>query len=147
VSAFPLSDADPLAIVVAFLNAHPAVIAAHGGTDRVGGTDEPPYPRSIVKDIPGGDARGLRWLYVPELSLETYADLDGSPGKAALRRIHYETIGALMTLPNQAFGPNDPVVAAILPQGGGGYIQDRGRHRYIWTAGIALHPANSWQPS
>lgn len=135
-----LADADPVPVVIAWLNAHSMVTAALGGTGRVGFWNEAPYPRLRVLDV-GGDDRELLWLTSPELQIEAYGDLDGSPGKAQLRRILYVALGALIELPNQPVPPGQPVVSYIKSTRAGGWMPEpSGQPRYVAAVRVYCHP-------
>jgi hypothetical protein len=136
-----LARADPLPVVLAWLDGHPALVEALGGTGRVGPVNEPPYPRLRVTDPPGGDDRDLRWLISTEVLLEAYGDLDGSPGKAALRRILYLAVGVLAELPGQPYQPGQPVITDVRSSRAGGWVPEpTGQPRYLGSVRVFSHP-------
>lgn len=136
-----LVDADPAAVVIAYLSSHPAVTEALGGPGRISLKNQPPYPHLGVADTPGGSDRDLRWLISPEISLTLWGDLDGSPGKAALRRALYTVLQALAELPEQATGPGQPVVTAVESSGAGGWSPEpTGQPRYLSRVRVYMHP-------
>ncbi len=115
--------------------------AALGGSGRVGAFNEPPYPRLRVLDTPGGDDRDLKWLIAPEIQLEAYGDLDGSPGKAKLREILYVALGALMELPHQPPADGYPVITGVASSRSGGWIPEpSGQPRYVTAVRLWVHP-------
>lgn len=139
-----LVDADPAAVVIAYLNGHPAVEAAIGGSGRFSLTNKPPYPHCGVEDTPGGSDRDLRWLIAPELTLKLWGDLDGSPGKAELRRIFWTIIQALRDLPEVPTVPGQPVITAVESNGAGGWSPEpTGQPRYLGRIRLYMHPPQS----
>ena len=135
-----LARADPLPRVLSWLAAHPAVTAELGGAGRVGAVNEPPYPRLRLLDV-AADDRGLRWLVAPEIQVEAYGDLDGSPGKAALRRILYVALGALQELPDQAPTPGGPTITGVVSSRGGGWVPEpSGQPSYVAAVRVYTHP-------
>lgn len=135
-----LADADPLPRVLAWLEGHAAVTAALGGPGRVGARNEAPYPRLRLLDV-GSDDRGLRWLIAPEVQIEAYGDMDGSPGKAELRRILYVALDALMELPDQPTPADTPVITAVVSARGGGWSPEpSGQPRYLTSVRVYTHP-------
>lgn len=138
--AADLARADPLPAVIAWLDAHPAVAGELGGTGRVAGTNEPPYPRLRLTDPPGDD-RQLRWLMAARLRVEALGDLDGSPGKAALRRVLYVALGALKELPDQPANAGGVVITEVVSSAGGGWSPlASGQPRYLATVSVYAHP-------
>ncbi|MEW9530760.1 hypothetical protein [Microbispora sp. NPDC049125] len=136
-----LARAHPLARVLAWLSSHPAVTAALGGPGRVGLYNEPPYPRLRVVDTNAGTDRDLRWLIAPEIQIEAYGDLDGTPGKAALNFILYTALGALKELPEQAAAPGEPVITHVMSSRGGGPVPEpTGQQRYVAAVLVYAHP-------
>jgi hypothetical protein len=142
VAATDLARADPLPRVIAWLDGHPAVVEALGGAGRVGAGNAPPYPRLRVTDPPGGDDRRLLWLISTLVQVEAYGDLDGTPGKAALRRILYVALGALAELPEQDTPAGGPVITDVRSSAAGGWSPlPSGQPRYIATVQVWTHPA------
>lgn len=134
--------ADPLPRVLTWLGSHAAVLAALGGSGRVGARNEPPYPRLVVTDPPGGDDRQLLWLMVTAVQVEAVGDLDGTPGKAALNGLLYTALGALVELPDQATPPDGPVITAVRSSVAGGWSPlPTGQPRYVATVLVYSHPA------
>lgn len=136
-----LARADPLPVVLSWLGGHPVLTDALGGSGRVDGRNEPPYPRVRLLDPTGGSDLGLRWLVAPRIQVEALGDLDGSPGKAELRRICYLTLGALTELPERTAAAGDPVVTAVESAAGGGWSPlPNGQPRYLTAVRVYLHP-------
>lgn len=136
--------ADPVPRVLAWLEEHPQMVAALGGAGRVGARNEPPYPRLRVLDVPGGDDRDLRWLSATQMQIEAWGDMDGSPGKAELRRILYLALGVLTELPEQ---DGDPVITAVTSAQAGGWSPDpSGQPRYVAAVRVWAHPRPPAQP-
>lgn len=139
-----LVDADPVAVVIAYLNSHTAVLAALGGTGRISARNQPPYPHLGVTDTPGGSDLTMRWLIAPEITLKLWGDMDGSPGKAELRRIFYTILTALRDLPDQPTAPGQPVVTDVRSTGAGGWSPEpTGQPQYIGRQQIFMHPPQS----
>ncbi len=138
-----LVAADPLPRALAWLSAHPDLTAEIGASGRVGAYNEPPYPRLRILDTPGGDDRDLTWLIAVELQVEALGDLDGSPGKAQLRRILYTALGLLRELPGQAPEPGDPVITHVGVSRSGGWVPEpSGQPRYLAAVRLWSHPPN-----
>lgn len=136
-----LVDADPVAVVLAYLNSHAAVTEVLGGPDRISDRNEPPYPHLGVTDTSGGSDRDLRWLIAPEITLTLWGDLDGSPSKAALRRIFYRILQALRDMPGVAAEPGQPVVTHVQSTGAGGWSPEpTGQPRYLGRVQVYMHP-------
>lgn len=139
-----LVDADPAAVVIAYLSSHPAVTEALGGPGRISAKNEPPYPHLGVTDTPGGSDLSMQWLIAPEVTLKLWGDLDGSPGKAALRRIFYTILQAVRDLPDQPTAPGQPVITAIGNTGAGGWLPEpTGQPQYTGRRQIFMHPPQS----
>lgn len=135
-----LPAADPVGRVITWLNTHPAVLAALGDGDRVDLYNEPPYPRVRVLDVTDND-RNMRWLVSTDLQFEVFGDLDGTPGKAALRRIWKTVIGAVAEIPDTEPGPGDPVITSVTGGAGGGWAPEpTGQPRYVTVLQIHSHP-------
>lgn len=136
-----LVDADPVGTVIAFLNANSAVLEALGGSGRIGLLNKPPYPCLGVVDTPGGSDRNLRWLIAPEITLNLWGDLDGSPGKAELRRIMYVVLQELRDLPERPTEPGHPVVTSVESTGAVGWAPEpTGQGKYTARIQIYMHP-------
>lgn len=136
-----LSGADALAAAVAYLGSHPVVLREFG-PGRVGGTADPPYPRIRLTDTPGGSDRDLTWLLEPEVAVEVLGDLDGTPGKAELRRLLYVVLGALADMPFAPAAPGRPVVTSVRSAAAGGWSPTPlGQPRYVATLLVGVHPA------
>lgn len=149
--ALPLSDAVPL--VRWWLARHPAVIAAlanpvTGLAGTVSMLDQPPWPDLVISDTTAGSDGDLRRLMSPEIQLEAYGDLDGSPGKAALRNLLYTAIGAMRELGDAPYPYGSgmpagaPVVTEVESSRAGGYVPlATGQPRYVGAVRLYVHPA------
>jgi hypothetical protein len=138
--AADLAAADPVPAVIEWLGSHPVVTAALGGAGRVGFDNAPPYPRLRVTEGTGGDDRDLRWLLAPEVQIEALGDLDGSPGKEALRQALYTALGALAELPDQP-STAGPVITAVRSSRAGGWVPEAsGQPRYLAAVRVHVHP-------
>lgn len=140
-SPYLVADADPVAVVLAWLAEHPKVTEALGGPGRVSGIAEAPWPHLRVTTGPGGDMRTLEWATEPEVTLEVYGDPGGWPGPAALRRI--ALIGALAAkeLPDLPAKAGQAVVSSVRPSG---VLIDSpladGQPRHIFGLLVTVHP-------
>jgi hypothetical protein len=142
-----LEDADAVAVVIGYLNSLPAVTEILGGSDRISDRNEPPYPHLKVTDTPGGSDRGMRWLIAQELTLELYGDMDGSPGKADLRRGLVRILTALRDLPDVPAVAGQPVVTSVETTGAFGFVPEpTGQPRYIARRLVYLHPPHVTVP-
>ncbi|MFD3514912.1 hypothetical protein [Streptomyces sp. NPDC058657] len=114
---YELADADPVSAVLAWLQNHPRVTKALGGSGRVSGIAETPWPHLRVTHGAGGDLRGLNWATTPEVTLEAYGDPGGWPGQAELRRIILVCAAAATEMPEAPHTPGQPVINGIRPSG------------------------------
>lgn len=107
--------------------------------------NEPPYPRLVMLDTPGGSSRDRRlWLIAPELSLKLLADFDGTPGKKALRDGLALVVDELMQLPKSQFAPGQPVVTDVLVTADIGYLPEpTGQMAYTARLQLFMHPAGA----
>lgn len=145
--ALPLSDAVPL--VRWWLGQHPAVTAAFGSSlVNISRWNEPPWPDLVVTDTSAGSDGDLIWLSNPEIQLEAYGDLDGTPGKAALRTLLMTAVGALRELADAPYpygaGMPDgaPVVTWVQSSVPGGWSPlASGQPRYLAAVRLTVHPA------
>ena len=137
-----LTRADPVAAARAWLLTRTTVSTALGGTGRVGSHNEPPYPCVVLTDPPGNDLT-LRHLIAPILQIEVLGDMDGSPGKPALREILYTVLEELVLLTDTPqTDPTQPVVTAVTSSGGGGWVpMPNGQPRYLATVTMHMHPS------
>ena len=132
-----LADYDPVAIALRWLSTHPKVTAALGGSGRVIGDNEPPYPCLRLTNPPGSDGT-LRWVLGGRIALDVFGDIDGTPGKAAMRRILYVALDALTELPTQEYSEGEAVVTRVVSSMGGGWMPEpTGQPR--WTAEVTLY--------
>lgn len=139
-----LEDADAVGPLIAYLSAHPDMVAALGGPGRVDGENEPPYPRIRISDAPGGTDDLDTEIVGQRIQLEALGSLDGPTiGKAALRRILYTALRLARQLPAAPEGATDKVVVtAVSSSVGGGYVPlADGRPRYVATITATAHPA------
>lgn len=142
-AALPATDPVPLATW--WLGQHPAVAAALGN-GHISMWLEPPYPCLRLTDMPGSDG-DLTWLTSPQIQVEANGDLDGSPGKQALRALLYAALGAFRELADAAW-PYDgapagsPVVTWAASSRAGGYSPlASGQPRYLAAVRLYCHPA------
>lgn len=146
-----LALADPVPLVRWWLGQHAAVTAALAGADSLASGHvsmwiEPPWPCLVVSDTTAGSDGDLIWQSSPEIQVEAYGDLDGYPGKAALRTLTYTVLGALMELAQQpwpyAGGPaGAPVVSWVQSTRAGGYVPlPSGQPRYVAAVRLFVRP-------
>jgi hypothetical protein len=138
---FNLADADPVSVVLAWLQQHQQVADALGGPGRVSGIAEAPWPHLRVTHGPGGDLRTLTWATSPEVTLEVYGDPGGWPGQAELRRILLVCAGAVQELVEAPHEPGRPVVSGVQPSGVLAWspLVD-GQPRWLLGLLVTLHP-------
>lgn len=136
-----LTEADPVAVLLPWLQTSEEVTTAFGGPDRVGPYNRPPYPCAVLTDPPGND-RDLRHLIVPLVQIEVLGDPDGTPGKHVLRRCLYAILERIKALPDTVQDdPEKPVVTHVQSTGGGGYLPlPTGQPRYLSTVQVFMHP-------
>jgi hypothetical protein len=142
VTAGVLADADPVAVLLAWLRGHAGVVAAFGDAARISGRNESPYPRLQVAPSTGGSDRGLRWLLEPEVMLATYGDVDGTPGQSALRRLHYIALDAAVALPTSSFLASDAVVCSVRSSSATRFAAEPLTGQPVWrsTLLVSIHP-------
>jgi hypothetical protein len=104
-SPWALADADPVGAATGWLAGHQALTEllaslATGAGRQIGTINAPPYPRLRITDTNGdlGEFRGLSWV---SLGIDVFGDLDGRPGKAALRRLAIATAETLHQMTEQ----------------------------------------------
>ncbi|WP_435059865.1 hypothetical protein [Streptomyces sp. bgisy060] len=136
-----LANADPVSVMLAWLQHHPRVAEALGGPGRVSGIPEAPWPHLRVMHGPGGDLRTLTWATEPEVILEVYGDPGGWPGQAELRRVLLTCATAATGLTEAPHSPDQPVVSGVRPSGAllWAPLVD-GQPRWIMSLSVALHP-------
>lgn len=139
------SAADPLAVVVAWLRAHPRIAAEFGGPEHVSGLLEAPWPHLVVSPGPGGDLGDLYWLSSPEVTLEVYDDPAGTRGRAALRRLAMIAAVVCKELADRTdHSPTEPVVSEVRPTGVLAWSPlATGQPRWTLNLGITLRPPTS----
>ncbi|MGA5822237.1 hypothetical protein ACPC54_30760 [Kitasatospora sp. NPDC094028] len=136
-----VAAADPVAVALAHLRRHPAVLEAFGGPGHVSGLVEAPWPRLRVTSGPGGDLRGLRWETASEVTIEVISDPAGWPGSAELRRLTLLAAGALLDLPEVDPPPAGPVVSHVATSGPLAFTElTSGAIRYSIALQVVLHP-------
>ncbi|RSS97255.1 hypothetical protein EF903_01670 [Streptomyces sp. WAC05292] len=139
--AYAIADADPVAVVLAWLAKHPKVTEVLGGPGRVSGAREAPWPHLRVALGPGGSLGDLTWLTEPEVTLEVYGDPGGWPGPAALGRILKICAVAAAELPSAPTAGGHPVVSGVRPSGA--LIEsplETGQPRWVMGLLVSLHP-------
>jgi hypothetical protein len=143
-----LSDVNPVAIASTWLEADPLLLAAFAdaGADPLLGVPllgvvRPPYPMLRVVKTPGGNLGDLRWRTEPELQVEVWGDLDGTPGPAALERILLVALERLKALELYDYQPWEPVVTHV--RAGDPFALDdpSGQPRWLSSVGLTVHPA------
>ncbi len=112
-----LSAADPFAVVIAHLRAHPAVTAAFGGPDHVSGLVEAPWPHVRVIPSGGGDLGELLWHTTWQVQVEVIDHPANPVGQAALWRLAMTAAQAARDLTERAVTSADPVVSRVRPSG------------------------------
>lgn len=144
-AALPLGD--PVPLVDWWLSNHAALTDAFGGTPHVGMWNEPPYPAIVVSETGAGSDGALLWQSAPEIQLEVFGDLDGNPGKAALRRLLYTALGALTELAMAPWPYGDdcpagaPVVSWVASSRAGGYVPlATGQPRFVAAVRLYVRP-------
>lgn len=137
-----LADADGVAALLAWQRAHPAVIAAFGSSAHVSGRNEAPYPRHVVSPGAGGDDRDLLWATDQEVLLATYGALDGTPGRAALWRLHRAALAAARQIGDADSVPGQAVVTRIRSSAPTRFVPEPGTGQPVWRSGVLLtvHP-------
>lgn len=135
-----LYEADPIGVARTWLLTRSAVTSLLGDPEGIGPDNDPPYPCIVLTDPPGSDL-GLRHLIAPLLQVEVIGDPDGTPGKPALRRLLYTVLEELAALPDQNYGPGQPVVTHVESSAGGGWSPlPTGQPRYLSTLRLYMHP-------
>ncbi|MFF9901227.1 hypothetical protein [Streptomyces longispororuber] len=140
-ASLELADADPVSVLLSWLQQHPKATAALGGPGRVSGIAEAPWPHLRITHGPGGDLRDLTWATAPEVTLEVYGDPSGWPGQAELRRITMACAAAAKDIVEAPHAPGRPVISGIRPSGTLVWspLVD-GTPRWILGLLVTLHP-------
>jgi hypothetical protein len=144
-----MAATDPVPLVSWWLANHPAMIAALGPAGHVAPKNVAPWPCLTVTDGGGGSDGDLLRLISPAVQLEAYGDLDGVPGKAALRGLLYTALGALRELadapwPYPGAPLGCPVVTFTASSRAGGWMPlASGQPRYIGAVRIFCHAADA----
>ncbi|MGW8387097.1 hypothetical protein ACWGMW_07800 [Streptomyces albidoflavus] len=136
-----LADADPVSELLAWLQQSPGAAEALGGTGRVSGIAEAPWPHLRVTHGPGGTLGDLTWATTPEVTLEVYGDPGGWPGQAELRRVLLRCAQEAQALVGAAQPPGRPVVSSVMPSGllVWSPLVD-GQPRWLMNLAVTLHP-------
>jgi hypothetical protein len=135
-----LADADPLAFILKRIRTDPAVLALLGD-GGVGASNMPPYPRVVLTDPPGGDFHGeARWLIATAIRIDVLGDIDGRPGRAALKALMYAVIESIREIPYEQSQPGDPVITDVVFAPAGFSPIGAGQPRYVLTATLYSHP-------
>lgn len=146
-AAADLAATDVVPLMSWWLGQHPAVAEALGQAGHVSMRNEAPWPCLMLTDTTAGSDGDL-YLVSPEIQLEAYGDLDGNPGKAALRRLLASAVGAARELadepcPYPAGAPDgSPVVTWVQSSRAIGWSPlPGGQPRYIGAVRVFCHPA------
>lgn len=136
-----LADADPVSVLLAWLQQSAAAADALGGPGRVSGMAEAPWPHLAIGHGPGGDLRDLQWATAPEVTLEAYGDPGGWPGKAELRRILIRCANAAQEIVEAPHTPGLLVINGVKPSGllVWSPLVD-GQPRWLMNLSVTLHP-------
>lgn len=144
-SRWELADADPVGAATGWLAGHERLTAlqaelATGEGRWVGVLNAPPFPRLRIADS-NTDLRYLTGLMDVTLTIDVLGDLDGRPGKAALRRFAVAVIEALdeLTVHPRVGG----VVFSRLTVSGPAWspLPPTNQPRYVLTATMRARPA------
>lgn len=137
-----LSDANPVAVALAWLQDHPVTAATLGGPGHVTGLTEAPWPHLRVHGGPNGSIRDSRGSAEYEVELELVGDPTGAPGQAVLWQAGMRLLDALCDLPEQqTTGPGVPVVSRVRPNGVLAWApMTNGQPRYIIGVTIVIRP-------
>lgn len=137
-----LADVNPVAEVLSWLQSHSGVLAAVGSSAHVTGLVEPPYPHIQVTPGPGGDYRDFVWDIAPDVVISTWGDVDGTPGQAALRRVHHLVLAACVELPRRVHSTGQTVVSSVVPRSAAAVVgSPLGSRGWTTTLTVICHPA------
>ncbi|MFD7505380.1 hypothetical protein [Streptomyces sp. NPDC059850] len=136
-----LADADPVSVLLTWLQQSEEVADALGGPGRVSGIAEAPWPHLAIGHGPGGDLRDFRWATEPEVTLEVHGDPGGWPGKAELRRVLVRCAQAAQGVVEAPHMPGQPVISGVKPSGllVWSPLVD-GQPRWLMNLLVTLHP-------
>lgn len=136
------ADADPVAVVLAWLQNHPEAERLLGGPGHVSGVEEAPWPRLIVDGGVGGDLRTFTWDAEHEVTLTLVGDPTGAPGKAAMWSIALRILRLVADLPDQQeVDEYSPVVSKVRPSGVAVYQpRQNGQPAYNFGVFVTLRP-------
>lgn len=134
-------DADAVAEVLGWLQAHAGLATALGGPGRVSGVLEGPWPRVQVNPSPGGDLRDGRWDTEQEVQLDIVDDPAGTHGSAALWRLAMRAVAAAVEMQDREHVDGQPVVSQVAPSGTAIWSPfETGQGRWQVTVTVVLHP-------
>ncbi|MDH6628659.1 hypothetical protein M2271_006492 [Streptomyces sp. LBL] len=136
-----LADADPVSVLLAWLQQSAEVADALGGPGRVSGISEAPWPHLVIGHGPGGDLRDLNWATAPEVTLEVHGDPGGWPGQAELRRTLVRCAQVVQGIVEAPQAPGLPVVNGVKPSGLLVWSPlVNGQPRWLMHLSVTLHP-------
>jgi hypothetical protein len=136
-----LADADPVSVLLAWLQQSDEVADALGGPNRVSGIAEAPWPHLVIDHGAGGDLRDLNWAIAPEVTLEVHGDPGGWPGKAELRKILMRCATAAKGVVEAPHTPGQPVINGVKPSGLLVWSPlVNGQPRWLMNLSVTLHP-------
>lgn len=144
-----LADANPVAAVLAHVKAYAADSTGPGSVDfgaaeHASDRLEGPWPHVAVTPGVAGDLRDGRWDAEHEVTLQVYADPEGTVGKFDLWQRTMRLVASCVTIPDLPRAPAGPVVVDVSPSSVDAWtplISGQG----CWTVSlfVVTHPANS----
>lgn len=135
------ADADPVVVVLEWLQSLPAVTDLLGGPNHLSGIYEDPWPHLVVDDGNSQDLRNLLWEAEWEVDLALYGAPNGAPGKAALRAMALRIMQAVADLPEQQqTGPTVPTVSKVRPTALVYQPLSSGQPRFNMSVALTISP-------
>lgn len=141
-----VAQAQVVPVVLGWLRTHPLILDEFG-EGHVSGVNKAPYPHIRVTHTSGGNPPDLVYFDEPELLIEVYSAVDGTPGEAALKYLATLALAVVVSLPEaMPVDPARPVaISRITPTSGLLHGSDArvpdgaGQQRWYMTVRVKAH--------
>ena len=134
-------EVNPVAEVIAWLEAHPDLAAESITADHVSGVVEAPWPHIRVTPSPGGFLNDLVHAHAEEVQVEVLDHPGGTLGQAGLRRLLLLVARVVGELDDRDVTAGQTVISDVRSTSGAVWspLSD-GHLRYLTTFQITAHP-------
>lgn len=134
---------DAVQVAIAWLTGDADFIEqyAAGDATRVSGDVHPPFPRLLIRRLPGGQ-EATRWMGWQDLRLTAYDDPAGDNGSEVLRQLWYGALRSLLRLTTIRSAVAGAVVTGVECPNGSAEGSEIGRTSPTWagTVRLYMHP-------